>query len=218
MRSENFAGKLSKLRQLSTVLDYQREFQRLSNRVKGLSESYLISLYLSGLRDDIRVGAQKLNPTNLPDAFNFARLQEEESSLWRKWVWTENGKPNMGVVTNEPRPSVPAIKKLTPNEARERRERGLCYHCDERYTPNHHCKTQNLFWVEGLLQGGDDDGLLLAPCAPLEHNEMLEEEAPPQISLHAIAGTRAPQTMRVSGTLRHCKLTLLIDREWLSLI
>lgn len=74
----------------------------------------------------------------------------------------ENEKPQMEAVTSKPKPSVPAIKKLTPNEARERREKGLCYHCDERYTPNHRCKTQKLLWVEGLLQEGDDDGLLLA--------------------------------------------------------
>lgn len=38
----------------------------------------------------------------------------------------ENEKPQMEAVTSEPKPSVPAIKKLTPNEARERREKGLC--------------------------------------------------------------------------------------------
>lgn len=68
-QNEDFAGKLSKLRQTSSVIEYQKEFQMLSNRVKGLTEEYLISPYLSGLRDDIRIGVQKLNPINRPDAF-----------------------------------------------------------------------------------------------------------------------------------------------------
>ncbi|KAJ8639883.1 hypothetical protein MRB53_016577 [Persea americana] len=85
-RSEDYAGKLSKLRQTSTVIQYQQEFQRLSNRVRGLSEAYLISLYLSGLRDEIRIGVHKMNPSSLPDAFSLARLQEEEANLRRR-VW-----------------------------------------------------------------------------------------------------------------------------------
>ena len=71
-RSEDFTGKLSKLRQTSTVLEYQKEFQKLSNRVKGLSEEYLNSVYLSGLKDEIRIGVQKLQPPTL----TLARLQE----------------------------------------------------------------------------------------------------------------------------------------------
>lgn len=52
-RSEDFVGKLLKLQQSFMVMEYQREFQRLSNRIKGLLEAYLISLYLSGLWDNI---------------------------------------------------------------------------------------------------------------------------------------------------------------------
>lgn len=69
-RSEDFAEQLSKLRQSTTVFEYQKEFQRLSDRVKGLSEEYLISLCISGLKDDIRVGVQKLKPNNLPETFS----------------------------------------------------------------------------------------------------------------------------------------------------
>ncbi|KAJ8627671.1 hypothetical protein MRB53_020978 [Persea americana] len=95
-KSEDFAGKLSKLRPTSAVLDYQREFQRLSNRVKGLSEPYLVNLYLSGLEDDIRIGVQKLSPTNLPNALSLARLREEEANLRRRMFRTDVGRPAMG--------------------------------------------------------------------------------------------------------------------------
>lgn len=50
----------------------------------------------------------------------------------------------------------PVIKRLTPSEAQERMEKGLCYDCDERFTC-HRCKTQKLFWVEGLLHQEDED-------------------------------------------------------------
>ena len=139
-RSEDYAGKLSKLRQTSTVIQYQQEFQRLSNRVRGLSEAYLISLYLSGLRDEIRIGVHKMNPSSLPDAFSLARLQEEEANLRRR-VWRpEVGKQNLAETSTATKPTAPTIKRLTPAEARARREKGLCYNCDEQYTPGHRCK------------------------------------------------------------------------------
>ena len=183
-KSEDFAGKLSKLRPTSAVLDYQREFQRLSNRVKGLSEPYLVNLYLSGLEDDIRIGVQKLSPTNLPDAFSLARLREEEANLRRRMFRTDVGRPAM--VTNPvPNPidrktAAPVIKRLTPIEARDRRMKGLCFHCDEKYSPTHRCKTQKLFWVEGLLQeGAADDGFLLDVSSSSAPMETMEEDTPP---------------------------------------
>lgn len=86
----------------------------------------------------------------------------------------------------EPRPPVPSIKQLTPSEAREWREKGLCYHCDERYRANHRCKTQKLFWVEGLLQEDEEDDGVLHPTFS-ETLDPIHVDTPPQISLHAIA-------------------------------
>ncbi|GKD64808.1 F-box/kelch-repeat protein SKIP30, partial [Tanacetum coccineum] len=45
-------GALSKLLQLGTVEDYQREFEKLMNRVTGIPDSLLISFYISD--DDIK--------------------------------------------------------------------------------------------------------------------------------------------------------------------
>ena len=38
------------------------------------------------------------------------------------------------------------VRRFTPTELQKRREQGLCYHCDERYTFNHACK--RLLWIE----------------------------------------------------------------------
>lgn len=108
--------------------------------------------------------------------------------------------------------AIPAFRRLAPAEARERRQKGLCFHYDERYTPSHKCKTQQLFWVEGLMQDrNEDDGQHLELLKYQLHIEPIEDDPAPQISLHAIAGTKTPQTMRIVGRLRHCTLTILID-------
>ena len=47
---------LAKLAQTGTVREFITEFEKLSNLVPGLLETHLISLFLSGLRADIRAG------------------------------------------------------------------------------------------------------------------------------------------------------------------
>nr|DAD29235.1 TPA_asm: hypothetical protein HUJ06_030703 [Nelumbo nucifera] len=61
----NHAGRLSKLTQTTTVSDYQEEFQRLSSRVTGLSESYLMGCFIAGLKPEVRVGVENFEPPTL---------------------------------------------------------------------------------------------------------------------------------------------------------
>lgn len=41
------------------------------------------------------------------------------------------------------------VKRLTYAEMRARREKGLCYNCNETFKPDHKCKTQELFQLVG---------------------------------------------------------------------
>jgi hypothetical protein len=53
---------LTRLRQTSTVTLYKTQFEVLSNRLKGLSEKYKLSCFMSGLKDEIRFPLRLLNP------------------------------------------------------------------------------------------------------------------------------------------------------------
>ncbi|KAL6316337.1 hypothetical protein AAG906_017972 [Vitis piasezkii] len=68
---------LIRLKQTSTVEDYKSQFEALSNQLRGLAESYKLSCFLSGLREDIRFMVRMLNPSNLHIAFGLAKMQEE---------------------------------------------------------------------------------------------------------------------------------------------
>jgi hypothetical protein len=68
---------LTRLKQTSTVTAYKAQFEALSNRLRGLDESYKLSCFLSGLRDDIRYPVRLLRPNTLVMAFGLAKLQEE---------------------------------------------------------------------------------------------------------------------------------------------
>ena len=75
-KCEDPHGALSKLLQTGTVTQYQSEFEKLMNRVTGISENLLISFYVSGLKLNLQRELLVAKPMNLGDAFALARVTE----------------------------------------------------------------------------------------------------------------------------------------------
>ncbi|KAJ0027159.1 hypothetical protein Pint_35705 [Pistacia integerrima] len=96
-------------------------------------------------------------------------------------------------------PSHMPIKKLSLAELRERREKGLCFNCNEKLGPGHQCK--KLFLIEGCWSDGDDDDVDMA----------VEEVNTPEVSIHAIYGAWALQTMKIHARLGQCGIIILVD-------
>lgn len=214
---------LTRLKQTSSVAAYQEAFERLSHRVDGLPKNFLIGCFVAGLRDDIRLDVKIKQPRTLSDTIGVARLIEERNQLQRKptqaacsqsTVITQRPRlnPTAGVLGPPPNqrpnqnPVTPpaTFRRITNQEARERRERGLCYYCDEKFTPGHRCERPQLFMIEDLPYLGSEDvnGVQF---------EQDTQETIPEISFHAMAGTEHTQTLRVSGKLKNKEVTVLID-------
>jgi len=56
---------------------------------------------------------------------------------------------------------------VSPAEMAERRKQGLCYYCDEKYSPRHKCKEPKLFQIDATDHNSSEE----AP--PLEEPEEL---------------------------------------------
>ena len=63
------------------MLEYQEEFENLSNKVDGLSESFLLSCFISGLKPNIQHEVASFQPTCLTRAMALAKVQEQKLSL-----------------------------------------------------------------------------------------------------------------------------------------
>jgi hypothetical protein len=87
---------LSKLKQTGLLEEYKTQFELLANRVLRLSDSYKLSMFLGGLRDDIRVPVRMFNPKTLNDAYALARMQEDCIVINTKY-----GKPVWGSSRNQ---------------------------------------------------------------------------------------------------------------------
>nr|GEU71565.1 transposon Ty3-G Gag-Pol polyprotein [Tanacetum cinerariifolium] len=145
---------LSRLTQASTVATYIEAFERLSHRVDGLPEVFLLGCFIGGLKDEIRLEVKIKKPRNLSDVISITRLVENKltlnrtpSSLPRNVGSTAPPKPSTSAGLLGPGPSTrlalpapPPIRRFSNQEAREHREKGFCYYCDERYVPGHKCR------------------------------------------------------------------------------
>lgn len=97
-------------------------------------------------------------------------------------------------------------------EMKVRRDKGLCYNCDEKYSPGHRCRTQKLYLLDGTqVEEETSDQAAEQLEKKIENPQGLQTEDPPEISLHAISGILPPQTMRLKGAINRHSVAILID-------
>lgn len=113
---------------------------QLSRHVHGLSQDYLISCFLSGLKDPIKYKVMAKDPQTMRAAMRLAQLEEEKTPAIKKTSRLNNPKP-YGYLQQAPAPNNSGqgsakagsksggaatlpTQKLTYQEIRERREKG----------------------------------------------------------------------------------------------
>ena len=98
----------------------------------------MIDLFIVTFKDKIQHEVRILEPDSLEKAFRLARKIECKIMATRKPT-THIYKD--GSVTT---PRLPQPTKLTPQKLEEKREKGLCYSCDRKYTKGHKCAEKKL--------------------------------------------------------------------------
>ena len=200
----DYFGELTKLQQTSTVKEYQSRFEQLLAKVGHLPTVRQVSCFVSGLKEGVKADVLAGRPTDLSTAIGLARLYEARNTSLRRTTTTVSQVGRFGAPVakeeNNSRSPFP-IRRMSPAELKERREKGLCYNCNEKFVPGHRCK--KLFLIEACSEDEEDD-------VDMEV-EALESSETPGISLHAISGGNAPETMRVVGVIQAVPTTILLD-------
>ncbi|GKA73965.1 ty3-gypsy retrotransposon protein, partial [Tanacetum coccineum] len=225
---EDPQGALSKLLQTGTVAEYQAEFEKLMNRVTDISETLLISFYISGLKLSLQRELLVSKPTTLGDAFSLsrvteARLDDQTSAAQVPKVNHGSGslyqRPTAAIVpkvTSVAKPTeLPvapkvagnngkplAIKWISPAERQERLSKGLCFNCDNRWTRGHKCPGKFLLL---MTENDEDTG---------EEVTAAEEEAMESgdISiLNSLVGHGSPRSLQLWGKIGDTRVHILID-------
>ena len=106
-----------------------------------LNQSQRVACFIGGLKEGVRIDVQAMKPPTLFAAVGLAQFYEVKYQKRSNF----NLEPKKAVSTNStitccPPSSTPAIRRLSPMEMKERRDKGLCFNCDEKFAPGHRCK------------------------------------------------------------------------------
>ncbi|VFQ97252.1 unnamed protein product [Cuscuta campestris] len=227
---EDYMGLLCKLQQRTSILDYQAEFERLLNKITGVPEATLISVFTAGLKAPIRREVLLRRPYTLGQAFALARELAANHSDMVSTISTSARRPWQSTTapasTNPPAQTqgsstvLPASGATTARSAGsstslpirrfnnaaqdERTAKGLCWTCDEKYVPGHKCPNRFMALI------GEEE------ADPSAATELPEDEALPLItgdisSINSLTGCPSPRALKLQGKIQDHPVQILID-------
>ncbi|KAL0376670.1 UNVERIFIED_CONTAM: hypothetical protein Scaly_0784600 [Sesamum calycinum] len=205
---ERVVSEFNMLHQDTTVNAYLEKFEVLEAHMlifnKNLDEAFFMMKFISGLKEEIKGYVATMKPTTLDQAIVLARKQESMvNAILRKTNQhqkTNQGKPIFKPPNKGP-PYKPSFKPsfryreensqpkrfLTEAEVRARKEKNLCYKCDEPYTPGHRCKYRQVH----MLMTEEE-------AKAYEEGEEQIEDSPEDedatVSFHAMGGITVTKT------------------------
>lgn len=144
----------------------------MANRVEGLSNEALLECFISGLKKELQWEVIPWQPDSITKAVTLAKLFEDKYGFVERPVRSKSTyNPDISVAFRKqtplalpapPRNSVkvpalpgpsntaPHFKKMSYAELQERRAKGLCYNCDEKFSPQHKCPNRRLLLYNGM--------------------------------------------------------------------
>ncbi|CAA0811245.1 Unknown protein, partial [Striga hermonthica] len=212
----NYNEALTRIRQTGSLREYIREFERLACCVRDWPEDALVGAFIGGLKFDLAAEVRLERPDTMHDAMEVARRREDHL------VATRRGRADTRISDTRPtgpsqlpararpafntQPAGSLVRQLSPEEVKRRREKGLCFKCEEKFTPGHQCK--QAFVIE--VANPDDKEVEVEEEPPQEDEiEAFNEE--PKISMHAMARIRGPRTMRLPAWVKDQRVMVLVD-------
>ncbi|XP_021775488.1 uncharacterized protein LOC110739329 [Chenopodium quinoa] len=92
------------------------------------------------------------------------------------------------------------MRRLSEQELRQKREMGLCFRCDDKWSVNHRCKKRELSVLISEEEALEEEGTgELAVVEVGEETPINPVDPPPIISLNSLVGITNPKTMKLHG-------------------
>ncbi|EPS61967.1 hypothetical protein M569_12825, partial [Genlisea aurea] len=145
--------KISRLDMGSDIEEFNQLFEELSLNVEDLTPKHEMSMYLQGVPAELSSMVKLQNPKSTTDAMSIANLiyegnprryaaKREKNEL----IIGKRMEGSSGERKDPPTGKETVIRRLPQKDFEERKAKGLCFHCDEKFMPSHKCK--RLFVIE----------------------------------------------------------------------
>eukprot|EP00253_Pinus_taeda_P007289 PITA_07289 len=203
-KSNTFFSQLINLKQRCLMMEHIEDFQKLSIRVKEIPKEHRIDVFIGTLKDNIQHEVHLWEPDSLEKAFRLERKMDSKIMATRKPT-THNYKYGSVVAHSLPQPI-----RLTPQKLEEKREKGLCYSCDRKYTKGHKCAEKKLLYIN-YEEEEEKEQEMSKEEDILQEQNLDKEEMNLTISCNALVGITTPQTIEIEGHMKKKKVIVLID-------
>jgi hypothetical protein len=108
---------------------------------------------------------------------------------------------------NDPSYKTPQPTRFTPQQLEERKEKGLCFNCDKKYSKGHKCGEKKLFYIDCEEEEEEEQ----EPSQDENVEAISSEELTPTISCNALDGISTPQMLKIEGYIKMKKVIVLIN-------
>ena len=185
----------------------------------SLAESYYVSSFISGLKEDIKPMLKILKPSNVLMAFEQARWQKESNN-----ALTRRSRPvqRSGTIFNNGRMASNAPATVfNPNQMEgtrphsdslfeQRKRLGQCFKYGDKYTPGHRCSPKGLHMIEGIEEEEEEE---IKELEDTMQDECKERRSIDEfgLSLNALAENDTYNTIRIKGNCQGRDLIIFID-------
>ncbi|KAJ1438252.1 Retrotransposon gag domain [Sesbania bispinosa] len=211
-------GELFKLQQTGSVSDYYLKFMSLANRSEGLSNESLTTLIravsLAKLYEEKYAPKVSSRPNNYVHKYTPLSATNTHSNYVSANAvkhTTKSSLPPLLPTPNTPPLKNGAVKKISPAEMQLRREKGLCYFCDDKFTFNHRCPNKQMLMLQLDDEEVESETIFYAHTRDTNSNPESGIESPPHLSLNALKGGPGVGTIRFFARINTFPVKVLVD-------
>ncbi|KAJ4788261.1 polyprotein [Rhynchospora pubera] len=232
--SANPVDEFKRVHQTGRVGDYIKRFEKAKTRLmfetKIRNIPFYVMGFVSGLKDEVRHAVDILDPVTLNQAYQFAKKAELNlDGLERKYrisaktpTFQQSDKSYPPQQQRNPKsfpdkkplmgqPFSGSFKSLTIDQ---RKALGLCFWCDEKFTPGHRCKGKDLHSMEATAVPqeveADTEYFEDAFSDPEIQLENIPEEQA-VITMCAPSSVKNHKTLKYKGCIGSIPICALID-------
>jgi hypothetical protein len=137
----------------------------------------------------------------LENAFRVARNVESKNMA----MATRRTTPNIYQENNVTSSKQPQSTRLEPQKLEERKEKGLFFNCDNKYSKGHKCGENKLFYIYCEEEEEQE------PSQDEDVEVISSEYMNPIISCHAFNRISTPKTLKIEGYIKKKKVIMITD-------
>nr|GEV17911.1 ankyrin repeat-containing protein [Tanacetum cinerariifolium] len=119
--------------------EYVNLFETLAGQLVGVLEEVMEGTFIKGLRPELRSAVRVLQPKGLNHAMKLA-VMIDDNKLNSSQSGSQLALSPGGQTSN----TKEHFRRMTESELEERRAKGLCFRCEEKFKPGHRCAPHTL--------------------------------------------------------------------------